>query len=93
MLRVEHAHEALSCRSIEVARSPRGSPPSRSSSGIVPSTIGGTTVATKRPSFASTVILKLAVGDIIALGLTKHDEFTVTPQPGNGATLTIVPLN
>ncbi|MBN9167382.1 MAG: hypothetical protein BGO98_13530 [Myxococcales bacterium 68-20] len=57
------------------------------------STVGGTTVTTKRPSFASTVILKLAVGDVIAVGLTKHDEFTVTPQPGSGATLTLVPLN
>ena len=65
----------------------------RNGSPVGSSTVGGTMVSTKRPSFASTIILTLAVGDVIALGLTKHDEFTVTPQPGNGASLTIVPLN
>ncbi len=57
------------------------------------STVGGSMVSTKRPSFASTVILTLAVGDVIGIGLTKHDDFTVTPQPGQGASLTIVQLS
>ena len=65
----------------------------RNGSPVGTSTVGGTMVSTKRPSFASTVILTLAVGDVIALGLTKLDEFTVTPQPGQGAALTIVQLN